>query len=129
MLERDPVIPNNLTRLQEIHAEVFQNKPAASLGYEQHLLLQVADDLGLHITAEALEFHLAQLAVAYRRAAEAYRKTENDDAAAVNLALWQMAGLATRLRLEAWIYCARHGALPRLPSARQRELPLKFPRN
>ena len=101
MLERDPVIPNNLTRLQEIHAEVFQNKPAASLGYEQHLLLQVTDDLGLYTTEEALKSHLAQLAVAYRRAAEAYRRTENDDAAAVNLALWQMASLATRMRLEA----------------------------
>ena len=26
MLEKDPVIPNNLARLQEIHAEVFRDK-------------------------------------------------------------------------------------------------------
>jgi hypothetical protein len=126
MLEKDPVIPNNLARLQEIHAEVFRNTPAARLGYEQHLLLQVAEDLWVYTTEDALGFHLAQLAVAYRRAAEAYRKVEAEGSAA-NHPLWQMASLATRMRLEAWVYHARHGESPQLPSTRQRELPLKFP--
>jgi hypothetical protein len=127
MLEKDPVIPNNLARLQAIHADVFRNTPAARLGYEQHLLLQVADDLALYATEDALGFHLSQLAVAYRRAAEAYRKAENGGSPAINLALWQMASMASRMRLEAWVYHARHGESPQLPSARQRELPLKFP--
>ena len=126
MLEKDPVIPNNLARLQEIHAEVFRNKPAAHLGYEQHLLLQVAEDLWVYTTEDALGFHLAQLAAAYRRAADAYRKAETEGSAA-NHPLWQMASLATRMRLEAWVFRARHGESPQLPSTRQRELPLKFP--
>lgn len=126
MLEKDPVIPNNLTRLQEIHAEVFRDKPAARLGYEQHLLLQVAEDLWVYTTEDALGFHLAQLAAAYRRAADAYRKAETEGSAA-NHPLWQMASLATRMRLEAWVYHARRGESPQLPSTRQRELPLKFP--
>lgn len=126
MLEKDPVIPNNLVRLQEIHAEVFRDKPAARLGYEQHLLLQATEDLWLYTTEDALANHLAQLAAAYRRAADAYRKAELEGFA-VQLPLWQMASLATRMRLEAWVYHARHGEPPQLPSARQRELPLKFP--
>jgi hypothetical protein len=128
MLEKDPVIPNNLARLQEIHAEVFRNKAAARLGYEQHLLLQVAEDLSVYTTEDALGFHLAQLAAAYRRAADAYRKAETDGSA-VHHPLWQMASLATRMRLEAWVYHARHGESPQLLSTRQRELPLKFPRH
>jgi hypothetical protein len=126
MLEKDPVIPNNLVRLQEIHAEVFRDKPAARLGYEQHLLLQVAEDLSLYTTEDALGYHLAQLAAAYRRAGDAYRKAELEHAA-VQHPLWQMASLATRMRLEAWVYHARHGEWPQLLNARQRELPLKFP--
>lgn len=126
MLEKDPVIPNNLARLQEIHAEVFRDKPAARLGYEQHLLLQVVEDLWVYTTEDALGFHLVQLAAAYRRASDAYRKAETEGSA-VNHPLWQMASLATRMRLEAWVYHARHGESPQLPSARQRELPLKFP--
>ena len=34
MLEKDPLIPNNLSRLAEIHAAVFPGTPAARLGYE-----------------------------------------------------------------------------------------------
>lgn len=126
MLEKDPVIPNNLARLQEIHAEVFRDKPAARLGYEQHLLLQVTDDLWVHATEDALAFHLAHLAAAYRRAADAYRKAELEGSA-VHHPLWQMASLATRMRLEAWVYQARHGESPQLSGGRQRELPLMFP--
>jgi hypothetical protein len=126
MLEKDPVIPNNLARLQEIHAEVFRDKPAARLGYEQHLLLQMAEDLSVYTTEDALAFHVAQLTAAYRRAADAYRKAEIEGSA-VHRPLWQMASLATRMRLEAWVYRARHGESPSLPSTRQRELPLKFP--
>ena len=126
MLEKDPVIPNNLVRLQEIHAEVFRDKPAARLGYEQHLLLLVTEDLWLYATEDALAYHLAQLAAAYRRAGDAYRRAENEGSA-VHDPLWQMASLATRIRVEAWVYHARHGESPQLPNARQRELPLKFP--
>jgi hypothetical protein len=129
LLEKDPVIPNNLARLQAIHADVFRNKPAARLGYEQHLLLQIVDDLSLYTTEDALGFHLSQLAMAYRRAADVYRKAEHEGAPAMNLALWQMASMASRMRLEAWVYHARHGEPPQLPSSRQRELPLKFPGN
>lgn len=129
MLEKDPLIPNNLSRLTDIHAAVFQDAPAARLGYDQHLLLQVTEDLGLYGTKESLGFHLAQLAAAYRRASEAYRKAEGGRAQAVDAALWQMASLASRLRMEAWIYHGLHGEPPQLPSTRQRELPLKFPRN
>jgi len=125
MLEKDPVIPNNLVRLQEIHAEVFRDKPAARLGYEQHLLLLVTEDLWLYTTEDALAYHLAQLAAAYRRAGDAYRRAENEGSA-VHDPLWQMASLATRIRVEAWVYHARHGEAPQLPNARQRELPLKF---
>jgi len=127
MLERDPVIPNNLARLQAIHADVFRNRPAARLGYEQHLLLQVTEDLALYTTEDALGFHLSQLAVAYRRAADAYRKAESEHSPAINLALWQMASMASRMRIEAWVYHARHGESPQIPSSRQRELPLTFP--
>lgn len=126
MLERDPLIPNNLDRLGAIHRAVFQDKPAACLGYEQHLILQVAEDLGLYGTKECLGFHLAHLATAYRRASDAYRNAESDESAAANTALWQMASLATRLRMEAWVYYGLHGESPQLPSTRQRELPLKF---
>lgn len=126
MLDKDPVIPNNLARLQAIHADVFRNTAAARLGYEHHLLLQIADDLTLYTTEDALGFHLSQLAAAYRRAADAYRKAEHERTPATNLALWQMASMASRMRLEAWVYQARHGEPPQLPSSRQRELPLKF---
>jgi hypothetical protein len=126
MLEKDPLIPNNLTRLADIHAAVFQGTPPARLGYEQHLLLQVTEDLGLYGTKESLGFHLTQLAAAYRRASEAYRKTPPDGSQAINAALWRMASLASRLRMEAWVYHGLHGEPPQLPSTRQRELPLKF---
>jgi hypothetical protein len=126
MLEKDPFIPNNLVRLAAIHAAVFQGKAADRLGYEQHLLLLVADDLGLYGTKECLGFHLAQLATAYRRATEAYREAQGDASLAANRALWQMANLASRLRMEAWIYHCLHNESPQLPSTRQRELPLKF---
>jgi hypothetical protein len=129
MLEKDPFIPNNLSRLTDIHAAAFRDTPPARLGYDQHLLLQVTEDLGLYGTKESLGFHLAQLAAAYRRASEAYRKAEGDRAQEVDAALWQMASLASRMRMEAWIYHGLHGEPPQLPSTRQRELPLKFPRS
>lgn len=127
MLAKDPVIPNNLARLQEIHSVVFRDKPPARLGYEQHVLLLVEEDLGAYVTGDALGFHLAQLAAAYRLAADTYRKAESQGPPAVDRALWQMASLASRMRLEAWVYHTWHGQSPQLPSARQRELPLKFP--
>jgi hypothetical protein len=128
MLDRDPLIPNNLARLETIHAEVFRGKPAERLGYEEHIQLQVADDLLLHTTEEALGFHLAHLATAYRRAAEWYHQTESGgDLGVSNRALWEMASAASRIRLEAWVYRARYGEAPRFSGTRQRELPLKFP--
>jgi len=128
LLDRDPLIPNHLGRLQAIHTEVFRGKPAERLGYVEHIQLQVADDLSLHTTEEALGFHLAHLATAYRRAAEWYHQTESGgDPGVSNRALWEMASAASRIRLEAWVYHARYGETPRLPGTRQRELPLKFP--
>ncbi|HYL79172.1 MAG TPA: hypothetical protein VEU07_00080, partial [Candidatus Acidoferrum sp.] len=72
MLDQDPIIPNNLDRLQEIHSGVFRGKPAGHLTYDQHVLLQVADDLALHPTRESMDVHLKALAASYRRAVEAY---------------------------------------------------------
>ncbi len=126
MLEKDPFIPNNLDRLARIHASTFENKPAGALTYEQHLLLQVSEDLGLYGTKETLGFHLMQLAAAYRRAGDAYRKAEGIESVASNEALWQMASLASRIRMEAWVYHCLHGEPPQGHSARQRELPLRF---
>jgi hypothetical protein len=129
MLGKDPVIPNNLARLEEIHRAVFEDQPPARLGYEQHILLLVAEDLTVYATEDALGYHLAQLAAAYRVAADSYRKALGRDAAAVDGALWRMASLASRMRLEAWVYHSWHGQSPQLPGTRQRELPLKFPGN
>jgi hypothetical protein len=114
MLDHDPVIPNNLPRLEEIHAAVFQGRPAGRLTYEEHILLQVADDLLLHPPREALDDHLVLLALGYRRAAEAYHGSPQGGKVA-DEALWQMASMATRLRLEAWMYRSRYEAPPMVP--------------
>ncbi len=111
MLDHDPVIPNDLPRLEEIHTAVFQGRPAGRLPYEQHILLQVADDLLLHPTREALDEHLVFLARGYRRAAEAYHNAPEKGTAA-DEALWQMASIASRLRLEVWMYRSRYDAPP-----------------
>jgi hypothetical protein len=129
MLENDPLIPNNLARLAVIHAAVHEGMPAGRLRYEEHILLQVADDLRLHPAREGLGIHLGQLALAYRRSAEAYRKAEGGEEGALNSALWQMASVASRIRIEAWIYRSRYGDMPQIPGARQRELPLRFAEN
>jgi len=119
MLERDPVIPNNLELLETIHAETFRDRPAGPLGYQQHLLIQIADDLLLHPTQETLDTHLGLLAAAYRRAAGAYhaatRKGENERDAA----LWHMASSASRLRVEAWMYQSRYGTTPEVARLRR----------
>lgn len=122
MLEQDPVIPNNLELLETIHAETFRDGPAGRLGYQQHLLVQIADDLLLHPTQEALDHHLGLLVAAYRRAAGAYhaaarrgRTAENE----TNAALWQMASMASRLRVEAWVFRTRYGAAPEAPPPRR----------
>jgi hypothetical protein len=112
MLERDPVIPNNVELLETIHASNFRDTPAAHLGYAQHLLLQIADDLLLHPTQDVLNDHLTVLAAAYRRAAGAYYASVQEGQDTVNVALWQMASLASRLRVEAWVYHSRHGHPP-----------------
>ncbi|MFI5340931.1 MAG: hypothetical protein ACHQ7N_13970 [Candidatus Methylomirabilales bacterium] len=112
MLERDPIIPNNLELLETIHAGTFQDGAAAHLGYQQHLLIQIADDLLLHPTRETLEAHLGLLAAGYRRAAGTYHaatiKGEDDK----NAALWQMASTASRLRVEVWVFRTRYGVAP-----------------
>lgn len=111
MLDRDPVIPNNLDLLDTIHAGTFQDGPAAHLGYQQHLLIQIADDLLLHPNQETLEMHLSLLATAYRRAAGAYHASHKGEEVR-NAALWQMASMASRLRVEAWVFRARYGVGP-----------------
>jgi uncharacterized protein (DUF1501 family) len=114
MLDQDPIIPNNLERLQEIHAGVFRDEPAGHLTYDQHVLLQVADDLALHPTRDSMDLHLKVLAASYRRAVEAYhiaaRRAEHE----ADNAIWQMASVASRLRVEGWIYLNRHGAPPEI---------------
>jgi hypothetical protein len=129
MLEHDPLIPNNLTRLAAIHAAVHDGTPAGRLRYEEHILLQVTDDLRIHPAKEGLGMHLGQLALAYRHSAEAYRKAEGGGEGVMNSALWQMASVASRLRIEAWIYRSRYGDTPQISSVRQRELPLRFAEN
>jgi len=112
MLERDPVIPNNLELLETIHAGTFQDGPAAGLGYQQHLLIQIADDLLLHPNQETLDTHLGLLAAAYRRAAGAYHAAMHKGEDDRNAALWQMASTASRLRVEAWVFRTRYGVAP-----------------
>lgn len=137
MLEHDRVIPNNLSFLERLHAEVHRGEPVAPLGYRGHLLQLVADDLRTHDAREALDAHLALLAASYQRASAGYRAArgrEAPGAAAVGAAsaervgprilLWQMASAATRLRLESWIYRSHYGEGPRLPhEGRRRGLP------
>lgn len=121
MLERDPVIPNNTELLEAIHANTFRDEPAARLGYEQHLLLQIADDLALHPTQETLGTHLTLLAAAYRRAAGAYHAAAHKGQDEANPSLWQMSSTASRLRVEAWVYRTRHGVPPEIiPPGRAR---------
>jgi hypothetical protein len=112
MLERDPLIPNNLERLETLHAAVFPAGPAVGLGYEQHLLLQIQDDLLLHATQEPLDTHLAQLSATYRHAAATYHAAADKEGTEANAALWQMSSLASRLRVEAWVYRSRYDARP-----------------
>jgi hypothetical protein len=114
MLDQDPIIPNNLDRLQDIHTVVFRDKPAGHLTYEQHILLQVADDLALHSTRESMDLHLKALAAGYRRAVGAYHIAARRGEHEADGALWQMANMASRLRVEAWIYQTRHGVPPEI---------------
>jgi hypothetical protein len=122
MLERDPVIPNNLARLEAIHAERFDGLPPGRLSYEQHLLLLTEDDLRLHPTQELFDAHLLALIDAYRRAAEAYQAAPLDRDHA-NGPLWEMASAASRLRLEAWVYRTLFGGPPPVaaPGRRRRQ--------
>ncbi len=120
MLEHDPLIPNNLPRLEAIHASVLHGGPDPRLGYRQHVVLQVADDLALHDTQEALAAHLERLAAAYRRAALSYGRAAQGASGSVDVVLWRMASFASRLRVESWIYQSRHGAPAPLAAAARR---------
>jgi len=117
MLQHDPVIPNHLVRLEAIHASVFRHE--VTLGYEQHIVLQVMDDLWLCDRRESLLEHLQRLAAAYRRAAQSYSRGTDETEDQTNAVLWQMASLASRLRMEAWIYRSRHGASPQIQQPRR----------
>jgi len=119
MLDRDPVIPNNLELLESIYAEIFQGGPARRLTYQEHLLIQIADDLLLHSNRETLGTHLSLLVAAYRRAAGAYHAAAHKQADERNAALWQMASMASRLRLEAWVFRTRYGMVPNIPRPRR----------
>ncbi|HWT79853.1 MAG TPA: zinc ribbon domain-containing protein [Candidatus Methylomirabilis sp.] len=119
MLQRDPIIPNNLELLEALHAGIFQKGPAAHLGYQPHLLIQIADDLVLHPNQETLDIHLGLLVTAYRRAAGAYHAAMNKGEDEKNAALWQMASMASRLRVEAWVYRTRYGVAPSAPRPRR----------
>lgn len=113
MLEHDRVIPNNLVRLETLHAKRFDDTPVGRLNYEQHVLLLVEDDLRLHPAQEVFDAHLLVLVDAYRRATEAYQAAPPEPEQASD-PLWEMAMLASRLRLEAWVYRTRFGGPPRL---------------
>jgi len=117
MLEHDPLIPNNLARLDAIHDAVLPSRLGTRLDYAHHILLQVLDDLALHETQEALQEHLDRLSRAYRRAAVSYSRESNGKPDELNHILWRMASLASRIRLESWIYRSRHGAPPARPRA------------
>jgi hypothetical protein len=119
MLERDPVIPNNLDLLETIHAEAFRGRPAAPLGYQQHLLIQISDDLALYSTQETLDTHMSLLAAAYRRAAGAYHAAAKKGEGERDAALWHMASTASRLRVEAWVYQGRYGTTPEIARLRK----------
>lgn len=119
MLERDPVIPNNLELLETIHVGSFRGGPVAQLGYQQHLLIQIADDLLLHPTRETLDHHLALLAAAYRRAAGAYHAPTHKGEDERNATLWQMASMASRLRVEGWVFRTRYGVARETTSPRR----------
>jgi hypothetical protein len=112
MLERDPLIPNNLERLEALHAGVFRDGPAARLGYARHLQILLLDDLLLHPTQESLDEHLARLSAIYRRAAATYHAAADKEGPEACGALWQMSSLASRLRVEAWVYRSRYDARP-----------------
>jgi hypothetical protein len=119
MLERDPLIPNNIELLEIIHAAVYRNGPAAQLGYTHHVLLQIADDLLLHPAQETLGKHLGLMASAYRRAAGAYHAAADKAQEETYPALWQMASMASRLRVEAWVYRTRYGVPPEITRPRR----------
>lgn len=123
MLERDPVIPNNLELLETIHAGCFREGPGAHLGYQQHLLLQIDDDLLLHPTRDALETHLALLAAGYRRAAGLYHAAKPKGEEERNAMLWQMASIASRLRVEGWVFRTRYGVAPETTRSRRPRAP------
>jgi hypothetical protein len=119
MLDRDPVIPNNLELLETIHADTFPHGPGAQMDYQGHLLIEIADDLLLHATQETLDTHLGLLAAAYRRAAGAYHAAIHRGEEGRNAALWQMASMASRLRVEAWVFRTRYGIAPEAPRPRR----------
>lgn len=118
MLQHDPIIPNHLVRLEAIHANVFRD--VAGVGYEQHIVIQVVDDLWLHERRESLQEHLQQLAIAYRRTAQSYSRGADETEEQTDAVLWQMASLASRLRMEAWVYRSRYGDSPQLQLPRRR---------
>ncbi len=120
MLEHDPLIPNNLPRLEAIHASAVHAGPDPRLGYRQHVVLQVMDDLVLHDSQEALGDHLERLAAAYRRAAVSYGQSAQGTPGPLDIVLWRMASFASRLRVESWIYQSRHGVPAPLAAAARR---------
>ncbi len=119
MLERDPLIPNNTDLLETIHADAYRNGPAPQLGYTQHILLQITDDLLLHPTQETLGRHLTLLASAYRRAAGSYHSAADKTQEEAYPLLWQMASMASRLRVEAWVFRTRYGVPPEITRPRK----------
>ncbi len=127
MLEHDPVIPNNISRLNAIHAAVFDGQPPARLRYEEHLRSQVTDDLWLHPTQEAMDAHLAALVEGYRRAAEAYHGVP-DEPGGDDGALWRLSSAVSRIRIEAWIYRTLYGATPGPVPPGRRRRPNRPPR-
>jgi hypothetical protein len=112
MLEQDPMVAGLTDVLAAAHARTFGDDPVAQVGYQRHLLLLIGDDLLLHPNQEALAGHLEVLAAAYRRAVGASHAAVKRGQKVDYPALWRVASLACRLRLEAWVYRSRHGVSP-----------------
>jgi hypothetical protein len=122
-LRQDPLIPNNLEVLEEAHRKIHDRQP--QLPYQHHLTLAITDDLRTYDTQELLQKHLALLTTAYARTLHAFRDlasrypgldTPDRIPEPDRHRIWELCvsiGLiATRLRVEGWIYQERYGVTP-----------------
>lgn len=128
-LRHDPLIPNNLEVLEEAHRKLQGHPPM--LTYQRHLTLAITDDLRTYDTQELLQKHLALLTTAYARTLHAFRDLESRYPGLTTPdripepdrhRIWELCAqiglIATRLRVEGWIYQERYGASPLMEKPR-----------